>query len=253
MTVKPEIGQSWAHPSGLLLDLISDAENDMESLQLLVDGAAATMGSSAGVRIDAAATLTWAGKTPVTAGSGTLALNIATSEDRYCDGPMTQTAATKASVQVTSSSRAQRWAPFRLRLDDAGYGAALAVPLALDARSSAALAFLGPAGFEFPPKLVEEATRFASVASQSMKLAVEVRSVRSAGDNLKAVLDTRTSIDVACGVIMAQNRCSYSEAFGKLAGVSRQRNLKVRSVAENVLKALSGSSAVTRFDPRALA
>ncbi|MGC0236737.1 ANTAR domain-containing protein [Arthrobacter sp. SD76] len=91
------------------------------------------------------------------------------------------------------------------------------------------------------------------MASQSMQLALEVRSIRSAGDNLKTVLESRTSIDVACGVVMAQTRCSYTEAFSKLAGVSRQRNLKVRTVAENILKALAGGTPAARFEPPALA
>ena len=39
-------------------------------------------------------------------------------------------------------------------------------------------------------------------------------------------------------MIMAQTRCSYPDAFSKLASASRHRNLHVRSVAEGVLKDL---------------
>ncbi|MDQ1055011.1 hypothetical protein QE394_002939 [Arthrobacter sp. SORGH_AS 212] len=253
MTVQPAVGSRRMDRPGFLLDLISGADTDLESVQRLADSAAVALAGSAGVPVDAAATLTRAGNLPATAGSATLAYNVASSEDRYSDGPMAQAAASAAPVQVTGDNSSQRWEPYRRRLVGAGYGTALAVPLALDPRSSCALVFLGPAGFEFTPELAGEATWFAAVASQSMKLALEVRSVRSAGDNLKAVLESRTSIDVACGVIMAQNRCSYTDAFGKLAGVSRQRNLKVRSVAENVLKALPNGSPATRFEPPALA
>lgn len=237
---------------GFLLDLISGAETDLDSVQRLADSAAVALAGSAGVPVDAAVTLTRAGNLPATAGSSTLAYNIASSDYRYSDGPMAHASASVAAVQVTEESPSQRWEPYRRRLVGAGYGTALAVPLDLDPRSSCCLAFLGPAGFEFAPELLAEATWFAAVASQSMKLAIEVRSVRSAGDNLKTVLESRTSIDVACGVIMAQNRCSYTDAFSKLAGVSRQRNLKVRSVAENILKTLPSGSPRTRFEPPAL-
>ncbi|MGK3649704.1 ANTAR domain-containing protein [Pseudarthrobacter enclensis] len=253
MTLEAAVGARRADRPGFLLDLVTGAETDLASVQRLAEGAAVSLAGAGGVALDAAATLTRAGNPPVTAGSATRAYNIASSEDRYSDGPMAQAAASAAPVQVTGVSGSQRWEPYRRRLTDAGYGVALAVPLELDARSSCALVFLGPAGFDFTPDLVGEAAWFAGVAAQSMKLAIEVRSVRSAGDNLKAVLESRTSIDVACGVIMAQNRCSYTEAFGKLAGVSRQRNLKVRSVAENVLKALPNGSPVLRFEPPALA
>ncbi|MFP5311474.1 MAG: ANTAR domain-containing protein [Actinomycetes bacterium] len=47
---------------------------------------------------------------------------------------------------------------------------------------------------------------------------------------------------------MTQNRCSYPEAFSKLAGTSRNRNLKVRSVAEGILKTMPSGAPVTRFE-----
>jgi len=237
--------------TGFLLDLVSGADTDLDSVQRLAEAAALALSGKVG--IDCAATLQRPGSPPVTAGSVGTAECLAGSEDRYGDGPMAQAAATSEPVQVTGEGSSQRWEAYRRRLVASGYGAALAVPLDLDPRASCAMVFLGPAGFDFTPDLVAAATWFASVASQSMKLALEVRSVRSAGDNLKAVLESCTSIDVACGVIMAQNRCSYPEAFSKLAGVSRQRNLKVRSVAENILKATSGGSPATRFEPPVLA
>ncbi len=166
---------------------------------------------------------------------------------------MVQAAAISGHVSVTGDGPSQRWQAYRRRLVGSGYGVALAVPLELDGRTSCVLVFLGTAGFEFTQDLVDEASRFAAVASQSMRLAVEVRSIRAAGDNLKTVLESRRSIDVACGVIMAQNSCSYPEAFSKLAGVSRQRNLKVRSVAENIVKAVTGGMPAARFDLPALA
>ena len=253
MTVQPAVGGKRTERPGFLLDLISDAETDQDSVQRLADSSAVAMSRSAGAALDAAAVLTRTGTPPAIAGSGTAAYNLAASDDRYHDGPLAHSAASEAPVQVAATSVSQRWEAYRCRLSAAGYGAALAVPLELDPRTSCTVVFLGPEGFHFAPELVDEAAWFAAMASQSMKLALEVRSVRSAGDNLKAMLESRTSIDVACGVIMAQNRCSYTEAFGKLAGVSRQRNLKVRSVAENVLKAMPSGSPSARFEPPALA
>jgi len=54
-------------------------------------------------------------------------------------------------------------------------------------------------------------------------------------------------------VLMAQNRCSYPEAFSKLAGTSRHRNLKVRSVAEGILKSMPSGAPGTRFEPPVVA
>lgn len=251
MAVQPISGRRHTERTGFLLDLITGADTDQDSMQRLAEAAAMALSGSAG--IDCGATMTNPGNPPVTAGSVGTAESLAASEERYGDGPMAQAAATSGPVSVSGEGSTQRWQAYRRRLVASGYGAALAVPLELEGRTSCTLVFLGLAGFDFTPDLVAEASWFAAVASQSMKLAIEVRSVRSAGDNLKAVLESRTSIDVACGVIMAQNRCSYTDAFSKLAAVSRQRNLKVRNVAENILKAMTGGPPATRFEPPALA
>lgn len=237
--------------TGFLLDLITGANTNLASVQMLTDAAALALTRSEGTKIDCAATLVCAGSSPITAGNTGTAVDVASSEDRSSGGPMQQAAATGESVLVAPGTD-RRWQAYQFRLAEAGYGAALAVPLELEARFTCTLVFLGPARCDFTPALLGEAEWLAGVASSSMKLALQVRSLRSAGDNLKTVLESRTSIDVACGVVMAQNRCSYSEAFSKLAGMSRQRNLKVRNVAETILRAVAGASG-TRTEPRVLA
>lgn len=52
------------------------------------------------------------------------------------------------------------------------------------------------------------------------------------------------------GVIMAQNRCSYAEAFSILATATTHRNVKVRTVAEGILRDLPGGPPGTRFQPK---
>lgn len=246
MAVHAVVGGGPLERPGFLLDLITGTETDLASVQRLAEAAARAMSGLARTGIDCAAVLARAGSPPATAGSNGSAADLAASEDRNGDGPMAQALSTAGPVKVDGGTSV-RWQGYRRRLAAAGYGAALAVPLGLGDRTSGALVFLKPAG-AFTPELVAEAVWFAGVASHSLKLALEVQSVRSAGDNLKAVLESRTSIDVACGVIMAQNRCSYAEAFSKLAGTSRQRNLKVRSVAENILKALPSGAPAVRFE-----
>ena len=47
---------------------------------------------------------------------------------------------------------------------------------------------------------------------------------------------------------MAQNRCSYQEAFSILAKASSHRNIKVRRVAEDLLNALPEGSPRAHFN-----
>ncbi|PNI10502.1 antitermination regulator [Arthrobacter sp. AFG7.2] len=234
---------------GFLLDLITGTETDLDSLQRLAEAGALALGGSG--QVECGAVLARVAGPPETAGNTFDAAGWAASEDRHGDGPLTQ-AMSAAELVMVDDGTSSRWQAYRRRLAASGYGGALAVPLGLEDRSSCALLFLVRNAATLTREFEAEATRFADMASQSLRLALEVRSVRSAGDNLKNVLESRTSIDVACGVLMAQNSCSYPEAFSKLAGVSRQRNLKVRSVAENIIKALAGGISA-RFEPPAVA
>ena len=247
MAAHPATDGSRQDRPGFLLDLITGTETELDSLQRLTEAAATAVNGPAGSGLDCAAVLARGGTTLATAGSSSAAAELAASEDRYGDGPLMQALSTAGAVTVDGDTSV-RWRAYRRRLVAAGYGGAVAVPLGLDGGTSCALVFLGRTGTGFPEDLLAEAKWFAGVATHSMRLALEVRSVRSAGDNLKSVLESRTSIDVACGVIMAQNRCTYPEAFIKLASASRQRNLKVRSVAENILKALPSGAPAARFE-----
>ncbi|XTR53205.1 ANTAR domain-containing protein [Pseudarthrobacter sp. So.54] len=61
-------------------------------------------------------------------------------------------------------------------------------------------------------------------------------------------MEHRTSIDLACGVVMAQNRCSQEEAMRILTTVSSNRNQKLRVVAAEILKNVTGGDVRTHFE-----
>ncbi|MDQ0663273.1 hypothetical protein QFZ35_001771 [Arthrobacter ulcerisalmonis] len=236
---------------GFLLDLVTGADGEAASLQKLSDAAARWISATAGRVLECAAVLHRQRLAPATAGSTPAAASLALSEDQHGDGPTALGSALIAPAVINQTG--PRWQAYRRRLLDSGFGAALVVPLELQPGSAGALVFLGPANYGFNARVINEGAWFGEVASHSLKLALEVHGVIRAGDNLKQVLESRTSIDVACGVLMAQNRCSYAEAFSKLAGSSRHRNLKVRSVAENILKSMPSGTPGTRFEPPAIA
>lgn len=60
---------------------------------------------------------------------------------------------------------------------------------------------------------------------------------------------TRTVIDSACGVIMAQNRCTHDQAFDLLAKASSHRNQKLHDVATEIISHLGvNTNNSVRFD-----
>jgi GAF domain-containing protein len=238
----------WFKPSGFLLDLVTNADTDAESLRRLAEAAAVALTQAVGIQIDCGVMLAAAQGAPIRAANNGRAAGLGYLEQDLDDGPMKRAAAADSPIVVDAVETTLQWQAYRRRFLDAGYGEVLAVPLRLDAGTTAALGFFAPPEVRFDPDAINHATWFARVASQSLKLALEVRSVRSAGDNLKALLESRTSIDVACGVIMGRDRCSYADAFGLLAGASSQRNKHVREVAEGFLKNLPNGSPGTRFE-----
>lgn len=66
--------------------------------------------------------------------------------------------------------------------------------------------------------------------------------------NLEAALKSRTDIDLAAGIIMGQNRCTQQEAIEILSRASSQQNVKLRLIAERIVRDVSGVTATTHFD-----
>ncbi|MDQ0769321.1 AmiR/NasT family two-component response regulator [Pseudarthrobacter defluvii] len=66
--------------------------------------------------------------------------------------------------------------------------------------------------------------------------------------DLAAALESRTAIDLAAGIIMAQTGCSQKEAINILMKASSNRNEKLRDVALSVLARFNGAVPTTHFD-----
>lgn len=67
-------------------------------------------------------------------------------------------------------------------------------------------------------------------------------------DDLGAAMESRTTIDLAAGIIMGQNRCPQNEAMAILAKASSGRNKKLRDVAARLVSSFDGAPATTHFD-----
>lgn len=125
---------------------------------------------------------------------------------------------------------------------------ALGVPLQLGEDTAAALNFFATSTGVFTADIMREAASFADLAGSAVRLAVKVGTAQGAADDLTAAMASRTAIDLACGIIMGQNRCSQAEAMTILTNVSSHRNQKLRDVAEEMVVKISGGKPSTHFD-----
>jgi hypothetical protein len=141
-----------------------------------------------------------------------------------------------------------RWPAYQQQLAAQGCRSTLGVPLEIGADAAAALNFFAPGTGIFSQDIIDDASGLADLAGRSLRLAVRIGTGQSRAEDLKAAMEHRTSIDLACGVIMAQNRCSQEEAMGILTQVSSNRNQKLRDVAADVLRNLTDGAVRTHFE-----
>jgi len=234
-------------PEGLLLDLVTGAQSLTESLDTLARMAGATLSQATGGATECAVVL-HDGKHPTLAGTVDHARELASLELQLGEGPLTDALATGLPVAANHMSADFRWPQYRLDLRSTGYQSVMAVRLQLDDATQSALVFFDARTAAFPQAVVAAALGFADLASRSLRLVTELREARSSAADLRSALESRTSIDIACGVIMAQNRCSYREAFGIISNASSHRNIKLRKVAEDILDKLPEGAPGTHFD-----
>ena len=235
----------------ILIDLVSGAGSLEESLNLLCAAAMDHVVRTAGSDVGCGVVLRQHKRSPAMTGTSDEVVALLDWEQEAAEGPVVDVLSGGHPVSVLQRNGDFRWQQYSSQLQVAGFGSALAIRLRLEAspvgvpgagsepgQATAALAFFAQDEKAFPLQVIAEARSFAVLAARSLQMAMGLHSVRSLAADLRSALDSRTSINVACGVIMAQNRCSYQEAFAILAKASSHRNIKVRRVAEDILAGL---------------
>ncbi|PTT62135.1 GAF and ANTAR domain-containing protein [Arthrobacter sp. HMWF013] len=231
--------------SEFLLDFRADSEP--ESLRLLASAAVSALADDSTSDLDCAVSLARPGQTPLTVGTSDGAAGLARLDQNHGDGPVSQAMRGRLAVIVNDSSRDPRWPRYWGPLRDAGYRSVVSVPLAREPGCAAALTFLAGNTTGFTPTVLADVVAFSNLAGKSFLMATEMRAALATAGHLRAAMEGRTSIDVACGVIMGQNRCSYEDAFNILTRASSHRNVKARVIADTILKDLPGGPPATHF------
>jgi ANTAR domain len=248
----------------LVLDLVNGAQTLSESLDMLVAASAGHVARAAGIDVGCGMVLHQPKRIPAVTGTSGEVVRLLDWERETAEGPVTDVMSGGHPVAVLQRNGDFRWQHYSTQLQLSGFGSALAVRLRLETdppadyqangngnkdpgQTSAALAFFAHDSKAFPLRAIAEARTFAALATKSLQMAINLHTARSLATDLRSALDSRTSINVACGVIMAQNRCSYQEAFSILAKASSHRNIKVRKVAEELLDRLPEGAPRSHF------
>ena len=106
----------------------------------------------------------------------------------------------------------ERWGGFSTRAAANGIRSCLSLPLDADGIIGA-LNFYAPVPGAFTDAELRRAETFAASASAALALAARQASAAALTGQLRAALASRAVIDQALGIIMAQERCTSTQAF----------------------------------------
>jgi len=151
------------------------------------------------------------------------------------DGPCLTCLREGTLVSVDDIRSDERWPAFARRGVQEGAGSSLSVPLTVQERTVGALNLYSRAARALTEADRARAAEFAGRAAAAVALAVQLAEHRQREHHLELALQSRSTIDQAMGVLMAQARISADEAFEILRRRSQHANVKLRDVAAAVV------------------
>ena len=185
---------------------------------------------------------------------GTVASNSALAQEldevqySYGEGPCLAACSEHRTIGIPDFELDGRWPEYASDIMAAGVRSMLAVPFTLDSEDTAAINLYSMRKNAFDEQAVKQAEAYADQASAVLNLAVRMATHRDNEENLRLALASRTTIDLAVGIIMGQNKCSQKRAIDILKSASSSRNIKLRHVAEAVIASTTSQPIDTHFD-----
>lgn len=170
-------------------------------------------------------------------------------QNSFSDGPCMTAVREHTVVRVGDVREDPRFPDYHAAAAEQGVRSVLGVPFELHGEARAGLNVYSATPHDFGPETIEAIRHEVDRASSALRLAVRLARHRDAQDDLQAAMTSRTVVDVAVGVIMAQNRCSQDEAVAILKAASSHRNRKLRDVALDLVATLNSPSPRTHFEP----
>jgi hypothetical protein len=163
-------------------------------------------------------------------------------------GPCLTAAEEEREVNVPDLFEENRWGPdYASAVASHGLRSVLSLPFSLQGDARAALNLYSSVPHKFDERAAAKARGYTREISQALRLAVRFSLHTDSAANLRATLESRTAIDTAIGIVMAQNRCSQEAAVRILTEASSNSNTKLRDVAKSVVDSVGGAGTRTHF------
>lgn len=167
---------------------------------------------------------------------------------RLAQGPCLTAAQEEREVYVPDLFEEDRWGPdYANAVASHGLRSVLSVPFHLQGEAQAALNLYSDVPHKFDGDVAARARDYTRQISQALRMAVRFSLHTDSATNLRATLESRTVIDMAIGIVMAQNRCNQATAVQILTDASSHGNVKLRDIATSLVESVGGSATRTHF------
>lgn len=231
-----------------LQDLVLESTDVAGFLQRLSAFSAGFISKATGLPVLCAVSLVRQPRSLTATGSSPTAMLLDEIQRGHRESPCLESVHTGSTVYVPDTGHDARWPRYNRAVAKLGQRSILALPLALDEGAAASLSFFAPEVDVFDEDTVVICEAFAARAGKAVRLAVRIGASKDLNDDLLEAMKSRTSINLASGIVMGQSRCSQPEAFAILSKVSSNRNVKLRVVAEELLRNFDAAPGATHFE-----
>lgn len=164
-------------------------------------------------------------------------------------GPCLWAARRLETIYIADFRSDERFPKYHAAIVDHGIRSALGVPVDVEGDANSGIDFCCREPDAFTHDAIAEAQKFADEVSKSLRLSVKVARLSETRCSLQAALESRATINLPAGEMMAQNRCSQDEATNLLEAASNARNIKLHAVAAAVLESVGSRLARRSLAP----
>ena len=160
---------------------------------------------------------------------------------RTGEGPCVDAYRTGTPHTIESTLEPGRWQEFRDSAARHGVLSTLSLPLVTHDGPIGALNLYAETENAFDEDNQRVAELFATQSAFVLANAQAYWDARTLGENLQQAMESRAVIEQTKGIIMASMRCDEHEAFAILKTQSQAQNIKVRDIAEEIIRNASRS------------
>jgi hypothetical protein len=160
-------------------------------------------------------------------------------------GPCVDAAETGAEQYAPDLAAESRWPAYTGYALSAGVHCVLAVPIAVEGETGAAINLYGVRAGTLDQGR-DAARAFAARAGDVINVALRIERRRQSVADVRTALLSRSVIDQAVGILMAQERIDARDALERLRRASQHRNVKLRDLCGQLVAKVSDPASRSR-------